>query len=94
MSRTAEEILEAALALSKEERAEVVARLEESLGGFETPEIAEAWNREIAARIKEIDDGSVEMIPAEEVHRELRKKYGFFKKLFQFSPSPSGRGPG
>jgi len=79
MSRAAEEVLEATMALSEEERAEVAARLQESLGGFATPEIAAAWEEEIAARLKQIDEGSVEMIPAEEVHRELRKKYGFFR---------------
>ena len=78
MTRAAENVLEAAMALSKDERAEVVARLEASLG-FATSEIAAEWDAEIAARLKEIDEGSVEMIPAEEVHRELRKKYGFFK---------------
>ncbi len=79
MSRAAEEVLEAAMALSDEERAEVAARLQESLGGFATPQIAAEWDAEIAARLKEIDEGSVQMIPAEEVHRELRDKYGFFK---------------
>jgi putative addiction module component (TIGR02574 family) len=79
MSRTAEEVLEAAMALSEEERAEVAARLQESLGEFADTEVSEAWDKEVAARLKAIDDGSVELIPAEEVHRELRKKYGFFK---------------
>ena len=79
MSRNAEEVLEAALALPEAERAEVVARLQESIGGFADAEIAAAWEAEIADRLKAIDDGSVELIPAEEVHRELRQKYGFFK---------------
>lgn len=77
MSRSAEEILEAAMALSAEERAEVAARLQESLGGFESPEIAAAWEEEIARRIKEADEGKVASIPAEEVDRRLREKYGF-----------------
>jgi len=79
MSRTAEQVLEAALALPEAERAEVAARLQESTGGFASPEIAAAWEEEIAARLREIDDGSVELIPAEDVHRELQKKHGFFK---------------
>jgi putative addiction module component (TIGR02574 family) len=79
MSRTAEQILEAAMALPETERAEVVARLQESLGGFASPEIAAEWESEIAERLKSIDDGSVELIPAEEVHQKLREKYGFFK---------------
>jgi putative addiction module component (TIGR02574 family) len=79
MSRTAEQILEAAMALPETERAEVVARLQESLVGFASPEIAAEWESEIAERLKSIDDGSVELIPAEEVHQKLREKYGFFK---------------
>lgn len=78
MSQSAEDVLEAALALPEIERAEVVARLQESMSGFASPEIAEAWDLEIAARLKAIDDGSVEMIPAEEVYRQLREKYGIF----------------
>jgi putative addiction module component (TIGR02574 family) len=79
MSRTAEEVLEAALALPEEERAKVVARLQESIG--ETDQECEDadWDEEIARRLKAIDDGSAELIPAEDVHRELREKYEFFK---------------
>ena len=76
MSRAAEEVLEAAMALSEEDRAEVIARLQESLGGFETPEIAEAWNKEIAERIKAIDAGEVELLTEQEVNNHLRQKYG------------------
>jgi Putative addiction module component len=79
MSLTAEQVLEAAMALPEVERAEVAARLQESMTGFATLEIAAAWEEEIAARIKEIDEGSVELISAEDVHRELQKKHGFFK---------------
>jgi hypothetical protein len=57
MSRTAEQILEAAMALSEAERAEVAARLQESVGMFGDPEIAAAWKEEIARRIKEADEG-------------------------------------
>ena len=78
MTQAAEQVLEAAMTLSDEERAELATRLKDSLRGFATPEIAEAWEEEIAARLKEIDDGTVETIPAEEVHRQLSKKYGFF----------------
>lgn len=78
MSRTAEEVLEAALALPEEDRAIVLAGLRESVRDFKDRQ-EEDWDEEIAQRLKEIDDGEVELIPAEEVHAELRKKYGFFK---------------
>jgi hypothetical protein len=76
MSRTAEEVLEAAMTLSEAERAELAARLQESLGGFETPEIAAGWEKEIAERIRGIDAGEVELLTEEEVNNRLREKYG------------------
>ena len=77
MSQTAEQVLEAAMALPEAERAQVAARLQESVGGFATPEIAAAWKKEIARRIKEADEGGEPSISAEEVDRRLREKYGF-----------------
>ena len=79
MTGAVKKVLEAATALSEEERAEVAARLEQSLGAFATPENAAAWEEEITERIRAIDAGEVELIPAEEVHRRLQEKYGFFK---------------
>jgi hypothetical protein len=76
MTQAAEKVLEAAMALSKEEREEVAARLEESLGGFATPEVAAAWNREIAERIRSIDAGEVELLTEEQVNNRLQTKYG------------------
>ena len=76
MSLTANQILEAALALPYEERSEVAIRLAESVEGFASPEIEAAWNEEIARRIKEADEGGVPSIPAEEVYRQLRADYG------------------
>ncbi len=79
MSRTAEQVLEAAMALTEAERADLATRLRNSLTDPIDHEIEDVWDQEIADRLKAIDDGSEELIPAEEVHRELRKKYGFFK---------------
>jgi putative addiction module component (TIGR02574 family) len=76
MSQAAEKVLEAAMSLSADERAEVVARLQESLGGFETPEIAAAWEAEIAERIRAIDAGEVALLTEEDVNDRLREKYG------------------
>jgi putative addiction module component (TIGR02574 family) len=78
MSLTAEQVLQAAMALPEAERAEIAARLQHSVSIFATPEVAAAWEAEIAARLKAIDDESVELIPAEEVHRQMREKHGFF----------------
>ena len=77
LSRAAEEVLEAAMALSNEERAEILARMQESTSVFATPEIAAAWKKEIARRIQEADEGTVPSVPEEEVDRLLKEKYGF-----------------
>jgi putative addiction module component (TIGR02574 family) len=77
MSPTPEQVLEAAMALPEPERADVAARLQQTVGVFSDPEIAAAWKQEIARRIKEADEGSEPSIPAEEVYRELGEKYGF-----------------
>jgi putative addiction module component (TIGR02574 family) len=78
MSPTAEEVLQAAMSLPHEERAEVANCLWESVEGFATPEIAAAWKAEIAERIRAADAGEMESIAAEEVHARLKAKYGFF----------------
>jgi putative addiction module component (TIGR02574 family) len=75
--RTVEEIFHAALKLSPEEREKLACMLEDDLQNpdswYATPEIAQAWNKEIARRIKLMDEGKMEMIAADEVHRRLRK---------------------
>jgi putative addiction module component (TIGR02574 family) len=76
MSPTAASVLQAAMNLPHEDRAEVASLLWESVEGFATPEIAAAWEEEIARRIADLDSGKVESIPAEEVFRKLREKYG------------------
>jgi len=39
-------------------------------------EIEQAWDKEIARRVKEIESGKVKLIPAEKVFEKLRAKYG------------------
>lgn len=78
MSPAAEQVLQAAMSLPQGERAEVANHLYDSIEGFATPEIEEAWRVEIAERIRASDAGEVESIPAEEVYARLKEKYGFF----------------
>jgi putative addiction module component (TIGR02574 family) len=69
---TAERLLQQAMQLSSDEREllaiELFATLEKE------PGYDEAWEAEIERRIKEIDDGTVEMIPGEHVMAELRER--------------------
>ena len=38
-------------------------------------QIKQAWDKEIARRLEEIDSGKVKLIPAEKVFAKLRAKY-------------------
>ncbi len=78
MTPKVKSILARALRLSEAERADLAATLLESLEPELSPEeeeaVEEAWKREIAARVAQIEAGEAEMIPWEEVREELRAK--------------------
>jgi putative addiction module component (TIGR02574 family) len=81
MTQAVNNILGAALTLSPQERAELATRLIESLDGprptpDEQAEIDAAWDAEIARRLKEIDDGTAELIDGEEFLAKLRSRSG------------------
>lgn len=66
--------------LPKEGRAELACFLlssldDEPLTEEEQCEVDEAWEKEIARRVAEIESGKAKMIPAEEVFARMRKKY-------------------
>lgn len=76
MTMNAKELYDEALALGEEARVELVRLLAPEGDGWASPEIEKAWMEEIERREKEYADGKMELIPAEDVFRELRKKYG------------------
>ncbi len=60
----AREILDAALALSREERTELLAALSDSLA----PEpLHDAWNPELFRRLEALESGEAEIVPGEVV---------------------------
>jgi putative addiction module component (TIGR02574 family) len=70
------EVLEKALALSPEDRGLIIDRLIESLDNEPAEEGVEAaWSDEIKRRVEEIQSGKVEMIPGEQVLRELAEEF-------------------
>ena len=70
-----EKLLAEAMGLPAEDRAELASRLIESLDeGAEDPDAAEAWAREIERRVREVDEGRVQLIPWEEVRARLRAR--------------------
>jgi putative addiction module component (TIGR02574 family) len=74
MSAALEEITEKARALSRQERLTLANRLLSDDEDSDAPEIEAAWEEEILARIKAIDDGTAIGIPYEEVIRAARNR--------------------
>lgn len=71
VSAATKDVLEAALRLGPEARAEVAQELLESLEDSSYGKLSPAWEAEIERRIREIETGAVELIPAEEVFAEV-----------------------
>jgi putative addiction module component (TIGR02574 family) len=67
MSATLEDITKDALKLSREQRLALAGFLLEVDEAVGDPEIEKAWEREILARIRAIDEGKVAGVPYEEV---------------------------
>jgi putative addiction module component (TIGR02574 family) len=68
MSLTLDQLREEVLALSPQQRQELIASTEpetEPLG------LHPAWKAEIARRMQSVRDGTAELIPSEEVDREM-----------------------
>jgi putative addiction module component (TIGR02574 family) len=74
MSAALEEITEKARALSRQERLTLANRLLSDDEDSDAPEIEAAWEEEILARIKAIDDGTAIGIPYEDVVRAARNR--------------------
>jgi len=76
MTQEASELLKKALALSTEERAQLVDSLLESLEERheEPPAVEAAWNDEVARRIAELDSGNAKTIPWEEIRQRISAK--------------------
>jgi putative addiction module component (TIGR02574 family) len=75
MTDKAEALYAEALALEEKEREVLVQMLAPHGEGWTDPEIEKAWLAEIERRGKEYAEGRMELIPAEEVMRELRERY-------------------
>lgn len=74
MSGNSKSVLEAALALPADDRAEIAERLMLSLDEQRQQEIEDAWTAEIQRRMDEVDRGEVAMIPANEAMRQIRER--------------------
>jgi putative addiction module component (TIGR02574 family) len=74
MSPETENVMSQALRLPREARALLAEKLLESLDFEEPFEISNEWKEEIARRCREIDDGTAELIPGEEVLKEAERE--------------------
>ena len=72
MDSTVEELASQAISLNAEDRACLADLLLASLPDDSEADVVAAWDEEIRLRVAEVEDGTVELIPAEQVHAELR----------------------
>jgi putative addiction module component (TIGR02574 family) len=74
---TAEELLEQALQLPKEQRLRLADQLLDSVDGFSQTddELDPELREELGRRLKTIEDGTAVLLNGDEVMRELRAKY-------------------
>jgi putative addiction module component (TIGR02574 family) len=70
MTQNAAQLLEQALQLPEDERADLAAHLLESLPD-DAPDKDVDWNVELKNRLDEIDQGKVQPVPWSEVHARL-----------------------
>ena len=74
MSATSEQILQQALALPPEERAELLEQLLAAFQGPTDPALDELWAAEAHDRLDAYDRGELEAVDVEEVLQEIDEK--------------------
>ena len=72
MTTLVDELSQRALELPPEERVRLAERLLATVHEVDA-EVDAAWDEEIKRRLAEIDNGTVKLIPAEEVFAEVRR---------------------
>ena len=74
MTKAAENLLEQAMKLGVDERAELAAELLASLDGEPEEDVEAAWAAEIQRRIERIEAGAEKFIPWDDVKRRIEKE--------------------
>lgn len=74
MSSAVEKVAEEALGLPVEARVDLVDRLLASLNLPTDPAMDRLWAEEAERRVREIEEGKVDLIPGEVVFEKLRRK--------------------
>lgn len=76
MTDRASQLLQQAVSLSEEERAELASSLLESLDASQDEGVQRAWEEEISRRVQELDSGSVKTVQWAELRKRLYSKFG------------------
>jgi putative addiction module component (TIGR02574 family) len=71
MSPAVKEILEQALGLKEDDRAELAGRLLESLEPAEEAGVEAAWRDEVSRRVADLDSGAVKTVSWEEAQNRI-----------------------
>jgi putative addiction module component (TIGR02574 family) len=74
MARSARDLFDEAMRLDPQERATLLRLLIEALDAETDDGVEEAWRVEIERRVAELDSGSVDLIPWEEVRARLDRR--------------------
>lgn len=74
MTEKASKLLQTALTLSEEERAELASSLIDSLDTTVEEGVEDAWDREIARRIADLDSGRAKTVPWDVVRGRILAK--------------------
>jgi hypothetical protein len=74
MSKTVRELYEEASTLDEKQRADLAGLLLESLDSERDPDVEKAWAKEIETRISQIDNNEVDLIPWEDVKKEMYER--------------------
>lgn len=73
MSLSSKQLIQEALQLSSNERANIAEELIASLDTVTDMGVEQAWQKEVEKRIREIDQNKVKMISWEEVQKQLKE---------------------
>lgn len=76
MTKRTKQLLEEALALSDEERAEIAGVLIESLEPTPDADVEAAWRSEVARRVANLDSGAAKTVAWSQVRDELFSRLG------------------
>ena len=70
------DVTKLALSLPVEDRVALARRVWDSVEHFASPEIEEAWANEADRRWREIEEGRVQCLPADQVMKQARERLG------------------